>query len=185
MSYWKAKQRGKWRNISLKYHFSGIYANLFIIQEAQLSPRDRVMRRVSWNVANCHATVQKLLVRSPDQIEVIKLDGYGGAMCNKHVHSTIMRWSRFHCPIGVINEPTTDELWISPVYRRLAVAKFSKSTMYNVQIAHVTLTTPLSGKIFHRQGGTCYGMRRLCGAREHSVNTAWIQRGAVVLSDGE
>ena len=28
-------------------------------QEAQLSP----MRRVSWNLANCHATVQKLLVR--------------------------------------------------------------------------------------------------------------------------
>ena len=44
-------------------------------------------------------------------------------MCNKHVHSTVMRSSRFHCPISVINEPTTDELWISPVYRRLAVAK--------------------------------------------------------------
>ena len=39
------------------------------------------------------------------------------------------RSSRFHCHIGVINKPTTDELWISPVYRRLAVAKFSKSTM--------------------------------------------------------
>jgi len=32
-------------------------------QEAQLSPRDRAMRCVSWNFANCHATVQKLLVR--------------------------------------------------------------------------------------------------------------------------
>jgi len=32
-------------------------------QEAQLSSRDRAMRRVSWNLANCHATVQKLLVR--------------------------------------------------------------------------------------------------------------------------
>ena len=32
-------------------------------QEVQLSPRDRAMRRVSWNLANCHATVQKLLVR--------------------------------------------------------------------------------------------------------------------------
>jgi len=31
-------------------------------QEAQLSPRDRAMRPVSWNLANCHATVQKLLV---------------------------------------------------------------------------------------------------------------------------
>jgi len=29
----------------------------------------------------------------------------------------------------VINKPTTVDLCISPVYRRLAVAKFSKSTM--------------------------------------------------------
>jgi len=33
------------------------------LQEAQLSPRDLAMRRVSWNLANCHTTVQKLLVR--------------------------------------------------------------------------------------------------------------------------
>ena len=66
---------------------------------------------------------------SPEQIEVMKLESYSGAMCNKHVHSTMTRFSRFHCPIGVINKPTTDELWISPVYQRLAVTKFSKSTM--------------------------------------------------------
>jgi len=50
-------------------------------------------------------------------------------MCNKHVHSTVTRSSRFHSLIGAINKPTTVELCISPVYRRLAVAKFSKSTM--------------------------------------------------------
>jgi len=42
-------------------------------------------------------------------------------MCNKHVHSTMTQSSRFHCPIGVINKPTTVELCISHVYRRLAV----------------------------------------------------------------
>jgi len=56
---------------------------------------------------------------------------------------------------NVINKPTTVELCISPVYRRLAVAKFFK--VYNVEIARVTLTTPLSGNIFHGQSGTCYG----------------------------
>ena len=66
---------------------------------------------------------------SPEQIKVMKLEGYSGPMCTKHVNSTMMRLSRFHCPIGVINEPTTDVLWISPVFRRLAVAKFSKSTI--------------------------------------------------------
>jgi len=65
----------------------------------------------------------------PEQMEVMKLEGYSGTMCNEHVHSTMARPSRFHCPVGVINKPTTVELWISPVYRRLAVAKFSKSTM--------------------------------------------------------
>ena len=50
-------------------------------------------------------------------------------MCSKRVHSTVARASRFHCVIGVINKPTTVELCISPVYGRLAVAKFSKSTM--------------------------------------------------------
>jgi len=65
---------------------------------------------------------------SPEQIEVIKLQRYSKAMCNKYVHSTMTRSSRFRCPVGVINKPTV-ELWISPVYRRLAVAKFSKSTM--------------------------------------------------------
>ena len=135
----------------------------------------------------------------------MKLKGcmYSRAMCNKNVHSTMTRSSRFHCPVGVINKPTTVELWISPVYRRLAVAKFSKSIMYKLltwpwprplrehslitrlrlhmanpctksetcsvircgditwgvkffTTGHLTLTTPLSGKIFHRHGGTCY-----------------------------
>jgi len=34
-----------------------------IRQEAQLSPSDRAMRLVSSNLANYHATVQKLLIR--------------------------------------------------------------------------------------------------------------------------
>jgi len=66
---------------------------------------------------------------SPEQIEVMKLEGYRGTMCNKHVHSTMTRSSCCHCPTGVINKLTTVELWISPVYRRLAAEKFSKSTM--------------------------------------------------------
>jgi len=38
------------------------------------------------------------------------LEGYSGPMCNKHVHSTMTRSSRFHCLIGVINKPTTDRV---------------------------------------------------------------------------
>ena len=44
---------------------------LHLVQEAQLSPRDRAMRCVSCNFANCHVTVQKLLKK----IEVMKLEG--------------------------------------------------------------------------------------------------------------
>jgi len=79
-------------------------------QEAQLSPSDRAMRLVSSNLANYHATVQKLLIRQ--------------------VLPKPMVWSwRFSSRQCVTNKPTTVELCISPVYRRLAVAKFSKSTM--------------------------------------------------------
>ena len=49
---------------------------------------------------------------SLEQIEVMKLEGYSGTMCNKYVHSTMTRSSRFHmCPVGVINKPTTGEVW--------------------------------------------------------------------------
>jgi len=60
---------------------------------------------------------------SPEQIEVMKLEGSGGPMCSKHVHSTVTCASRFHSLIGVINKPMMVDLCISPVYRRLAVAK--------------------------------------------------------------
>jgi len=69
-------------------------------------------------------SVETTCTTSPEQIEIMNLEDYSGPMCNKHLHSTMTRSSRFHCSIGVINKRTTDELWISPVYRRLAVAKF-------------------------------------------------------------
>ena len=68
--------------------------------------------------ASCHLkfcqlprnSAETTCTRSPEQIKVMKMEDYSGPMCNKHVHSTMMQSSRFHCPIGVINEPTTDEL---------------------------------------------------------------------------
>ena len=81
-----------------------------MLQEAQLSPSDRAMRLVSSNLANYHATVQKLLIRQVLTIPMV--------------------WSwRFSWRQCVINKPTTVELCISPVYRRVAVAKFLKSTI--------------------------------------------------------
>jgi len=108
-------------------------------QEAQLSQRDRAMRRVSWNLANYHA--KKVLVWQILNIfEVMKLEVYSGAMCNKHVRSTMTRSSRFHCPIGVINKPTTDDLWISPVYRRLVVSPQYKNCSRDSDHAHLENT---------------------------------------------
>jgi len=103
-----------------------------ITRSSAISPRARAMRRVSWNLANCHTTVQKLgyLYDKSWRNRSYEVGGLQwDSVCNKYVHSTMTPSSRFHCPIGVINKPTTDELCISPVYRRLAVAKFSKSTM--------------------------------------------------------
>jgi len=111
-----------------KHHRSSVVTGLFmgtgplkLKQEAQLSPSDRAMRLVSSNLANYHATLQKLLARQ--------------VLTKPMVRSWRFSWRQ--C---VIDKPTTVELCISPVYRRLAVAKFFKD--HNVEIAHVTLTTP-------------------------------------------
>jgi len=63
-----------------------------------------------------HASAQTTCTTSPEHIKVMKLEGYSWPMCYKHLHSTMTPSTRLHCPIGVINKPTTDELWISPVY---------------------------------------------------------------------
>ena len=59
----------------------------------------------------------------------MKLEVQSEAMC--HEQCALDHDATESAPIvsGVINKPTTVELCISPVYRRLAVAKFSKSTM--------------------------------------------------------
>jgi len=77
-------------------------------------------RDVSCQLKSCQLprnSAETTCTTSPEQIEVMKLEGYSWPMCNKHVHTTMTRSSRFHCPIGVINKPTTGELWISTVYR--------------------------------------------------------------------
>ena len=72
-------------------------------------PRGASCHSVSSNLANYHATVQKLLIRQ--------------------VLTKPMVWSwRFSWGQCVINKLTTIELCISPVYRRLAAVKLSKST---------------------------------------------------------
>ena len=83
-------------------------------------PRDALCQLKSCQLPR--NSVETTCTTSPEHIEVMKLEGYSGAMCNNHVHSNMTRSSRFHYPIDVINKQTTDELWISPVYRRLAVA---------------------------------------------------------------
>jgi len=67
-----------------------LYVCDFAIQETQLSPKDRAMRHVSRNLANCPTRVPgTTCTTSPEQIEVMKLEGYSGTVCNKHVHSTM------------------------------------------------------------------------------------------------
>ena len=101
------------------------YASLLFTRSSAIAegPRDASCQLKSCQLP-CNSA-ETTCTTSPEQIEVMKLDGYSGPMRNKHVHSTITPSSRFQCLIGVINKPTTNRV----VYQRLAVAKFSKSTM--------------------------------------------------------
>ena len=84
------------------------------------------MRLVSSNLANCHATVQKLLIRQVlTKLDCMKLEVYSKAMCHEQCALNHDATKSAAIVSGVINKPTTVELCISPVYRRLAVAKFS------------------------------------------------------------
>ena len=112
---------------------SCIQVSTYSCVDKKLSYRRRTARCVV-SVVICQLprnSAETTCTTRPEQIEVTKLKRYSKAMCSKHVHSTMTRSSRFRCPV---NKPTTVGLCISPVYRRFAV--------HNVEIAHVTLTTP-------------------------------------------
>ena len=66
------------------------------LQEAQLSPMDRAMRRVNWNLANCHATVQKLLIR-----QVLTKSSHENHKVICHLHQQRNKWPKKvnGCPV--------------------------------------------------------------------------------------
>ena len=89
------------QQIPIKYR-SGCHC-LELVQEAQLSPRDRAMRRVSWNLANCHATVQKLLIRQVLTKSMVWSWRFSRRQCViDNVHSTMTRPSRL--PLSQVSE---------------------------------------------------------------------------------
>ena len=51
------------RSVDESTNISSDFFSVLFEQEAQLLPSDRAMRLVSSNLANFHATVQKLLIR--------------------------------------------------------------------------------------------------------------------------
>ena len=92
-------------------------------------PRDASCQLKSCQLPR-NSTETKLLIRQVLTKSMVWNWRFSRRQCViDNVHSTVTRPSRFHCLRCVINKPTTDDLWISPVYRRLAVAKFSKSTI--------------------------------------------------------
>jgi len=110
------------------YTFLGPHWNAWhsYLQEAQLSPRDRTMRRDNWNLANCHATVQKLLIRQVLIKSMVWSWRFSrNAMCDRQCALNHDAIQSADIVSSVINKPTTlSFVYHSPVYRRLAVAKY-------------------------------------------------------------
>ena len=105
---------------------------IIITQSTRSSAIAEGPRDASCQLKSCQLprnSVETSYTTSPDQIDGMKLEIQSEAMRDRLCalnHDAIES-----APIvsGVINKPTTVELCISPVYRQLAVAKFSKSTM--------------------------------------------------------
>jgi len=67
----------------------------WVVQEAQLSPSDRAMHLVSSNLANCHVTVQKLLIWQVLTKPMVWSWRFSRRQCViNNVHSTMTRPSR-------------------------------------------------------------------------------------------
>jgi len=67
----------------------------FLKQEAQLSPRNHAMRHVHWNLANCHATVQKLLIRQVLTKSMVWSWRFNRRQCvTDNMHSTMTQSSQ-------------------------------------------------------------------------------------------
>ena len=77
---------------------------------------------------------------SPEQIEVMKLERHSKAMCNTHVQSTMTRSSRFHCPTGVINKPTTVELYTDDLLWRNFLSPQCRNCSCDSDHAHLENT---------------------------------------------
>jgi len=124
---WVLDDKGIKKNLSA--HFSNLLS-LLHKQEAPLSPSDRAMRLVSSKSCQlpCNSA-ETTYTTSPDQTDGMKLEIQLEEMRDRQ--RALNHNANESAPIvsGVINKPMTVELCISPVYRRLAVAKFSKSTM--------------------------------------------------------
>ena len=55
-------------------------------------------RDASCQLKSCQLPLNSAETTCTTSPEVMKLEGYSETMCNKHVHSTMTRSSRFYCP---------------------------------------------------------------------------------------
>jgi len=101
----------------------------FLSQEAQLSPRDRATRRVSWNLPIPTQQYRNYLYDKSWPNRWYKVGDLVGGNAWQTMRTQPWRHRvGFHC-LKCHKQTDNVELCISPVCRRLAVAKFSKSTM--------------------------------------------------------
>ena len=127
---------GHWHNKLLN---ETVYYEI-IEQEAQLSPRDRAMCRVNWNVANCQPTVQKLIIRQVLTKSMAWSWRFSRRQCViDNVHSTMTPSSRL--PLSQVSE-TNRRRWVVYITCIPTTCCGEIFQVHNVEIAHVTLTTP-------------------------------------------
>ena len=97
-SYRPSQLHGADETDKLKVTYSSGVPEPVTLQEAQLSPSDRAMRLVSSNLASCHATVQKLLIRQVLTKLMVWSWRFSRRQCvMNNVHSTMTRRVGSHC----------------------------------------------------------------------------------------
>jgi len=100
-------------------------------------------RDASCQLKSCQLTrnsAETTCTTSPEQIEVMKLEVYLEAMCNKHVHSTMTRTSRFSLSYRCHIQTDDGRVVYTTCISTTCCGQIFQ--VHNVEIAHVTLTTP-------------------------------------------
>jgi len=106
--------------LTFKFYYGILIYQFRIVSYFKLTRSSSIAKRpcdTSCQLKSCQLpcnSAETTCTTNPEQIEVMKFEGYSGLICSEHVHSTMTRSRLFDCLVGVKQNRLRTELWIYP-----------------------------------------------------------------------